>query len=106
VDSATAAVLLYCTVVSEILVPRVCGGSKFPEFKKTLEITLHMPPWWIIGYGPEWWAQARYAHWDLGNGNPWWVPENPDSTGNGLLGEDSPVGTVLRPGSLAQAIIR
>jgi hypothetical protein len=29
------------------------------------------------------------------------VPENPDSAGNGLLGEDSPVGTVLRPGSLA-----
>jgi hypothetical protein len=29
------------------------------------------------------------------------VPGNPDSAGNGLLGEDSPVGTVLRPGSLA-----
>jgi hypothetical protein len=29
------------------------------------------------------------------------VPENPDSAGNGLLGEDSPVGTVLHPGSLA-----
>jgi hypothetical protein len=29
------------------------------------------------------------------------VPKNPDSAGKGLLGEDSPVGTVLRPGSLA-----
>jgi hypothetical protein len=47
-----------------------------------------MPLRWILGYGLE----CPLGSWErepMG-------PENPESAGNGLLGEDSPVGTVLR----------
>jgi hypothetical protein len=52
-------------------VANICRGLAPMPSSTAQSLLLHMPPWRILGYGLEWWAQARYAHWDLGNGNPW-----------------------------------